>query len=115
MILKKSAFEKIGGFNSQRYPTMLNDVDLCLRFRKAGFRCLYNPLVKAYHYESRTRPIKAKEHEYRKKLKEDYIEILSKDPFYNPNLSLNNQTFYGLRDFPVGEQIPGLAKFRENG
>ena len=115
MIVKKPAFEKIGGFNSERFPTLLNDLDLCLRFSKAGFRCLYNPMVKAYHYESRTRPIRAKEHEYRKKLKDDYAEILQNDPFYNPNLSLNNQTFYGLRAFPVGREIPGLAKFGEKG
>jgi GT2 family glycosyltransferase len=115
MIAKKSVFEKVGGFNSQRYPTLLNDVDLCLRFGKEGYRCLYNPMVKAYHYESRTRPIKAREHEYRKRFKEDYCKILLNDPFYNPNLSLNNRTFYGLRDFPITDQIPILAKFGKKG
>ncbi len=113
MILKKSAFESIGGFDSQRYPTLLNDVDLCLRFRKAGFRCLYNPMVKAYHYESRTRPIRAEEHKYREMFKMQYSELLQYDPFYNPNLSLNNLKFYGLRDFPVSEQIKKPAKYKE--
>jgi len=110
MIIKKTVFEKIGGFSIQKYPTVLNDVDLCLRFRKAGYRCLYNPMVKAYHHESRTRPISDTEHKYRARFKEDYGNILAYDPFYNPNLSLNHNTFYSLRDFPVSEQIPELKK-----
>ena len=113
MIVKKSSFEKVGGFDSQNYPTLLNDVDLCLRFRKNGYRCIYNPMIKAFHSESQTRPIKAEEHEFRNKLKEQYDDILQNDPFYNPNLSLNNSYFHGFRPFPVSEQMPELAKFRE--
>jgi O-antigen biosynthesis protein len=115
MIVKKDVFEKICGFHADRYPTLLNDVDLCLRFRKAGYRCIYNPIVKAYHYESKTRPIMANEHEYREKFKKEYGEILMNDPFYNPNLSLNNAQFQDFRPFPITEQIPALAKSVKKG
>lgn len=105
MIARKSAFEKIGGFRADRYPTSYNDVDLCVRFYKDGFRCLYNPMVKAYHYESKTRPIEPKEIEYQRRIKSDYSDMFNHDPFYNPNLSLDNEQFRGFRPFPVEDQI----------
>lgn len=108
-LVSRPAFEAVGGFNSQRYPTSFNDVDLCIRLRENGFRCLYNPMVRAIHHESKTRPITPEELDYQKRLIDDYSEILRNDPFYNPNLSLNNEQFHGFRVFPVEEQIPELA------
>ncbi len=108
MIVKKSVFEEICGFRDDKYPTSYNDVDLCLRFRKAGYRCLYNPMVKAYHYETKTRSIKANEYKYRAEFIREYKDVLLNDPFYNLNLSRSNQTFYDLREFQILEQIPEL-------
>jgi hypothetical protein len=66
-------------------------------------------MVKAVHYETRTRPINFDESVYKQRLVSDYAEVLELDPFYNPNLALNNERFHGLRAFPVDEQIPELA------
>ncbi len=107
-LIRRSAFEYIGEFNRKRYPTPYNDIDLCIRLRKKGFRCLYNPMVQAIHYESKTRPITAKELYYKKRFITDYAEILKNDPFYNPNLALDNEQFRGFRPFPVKQQIPEL-------
>jgi GT2 family glycosyltransferase len=111
-IVRRSAFELIGGFNSERYPTTFNDVDLCIRLRKLSFRVIYNPMVQAVHHESLTRPI-TEELTYRDRLANDYRELLQADPFYNPNLSLDNEQFRGFRAFPVEEQIPELANMPE--
>jgi GT2 family glycosyltransferase len=108
-LIKKSAFEVVGGFNSERYPTSFNDVDLCIRLRKEGYRCVYNPMVKAIHHESKTRPITREELDYRERLMDDYSDILGSDPFYNPNLALDNEQFHGFREFPVEKQIPELS------
>lgn len=108
-LVRRSSFEHIGGFDSKRYPSLYNDVDFCIRLRKHGFRCLYNPMVRAIHYESKTRPITPEELDYQKRLIDDYSEILRNDPFYNPNLALDNEQFRGFRPFPVEQQIPELA------
>jgi len=113
MLVRRSAFEHIGGFNSKRYQGLYNDVDLCIRFRKGGFRCLYNPMVKAIHYESKTRPITREQAIYQRRLIDDYSEILNNDPFYNPNLSLDNEQFRGFRPFPIEEQIPELRAVQQ--
>ncbi len=107
--VRTSAFKEISGYNAERYPTSFNDVDLCIRLRKYGFRCIYNPMVRAIHHESRTRPITKDEFVFRRRLTEDHSYILCRDPFYNPNLTLHNEQFKGFRPFPIEEQIPELA------
>jgi GT2 family glycosyltransferase len=110
-LVRRSSLEDVGGFDSNRYPTTFNDVDLCIRLRKRGFRCLYNPMVRAIHHESKTRLITQEDIYYKKRLVDDYSEILRNDPFYNPNLALDNEQFHGFRPFPVEEQIPELKVF----
>jgi GT2 family glycosyltransferase len=102
LLMKRSAFLAVGGFRAERYPTSFNEVDLWLRLRSAGYRCLYNPAVEAIHYESATRKVlPASEGVYRERLAEDWGEFLAHDPFYNPNLALDNEQFHGFRIFPL--------------
>jgi O-antigen biosynthesis protein len=108
-LVRKSAFIQVGGFNSVRYPISFNDVDLCIRLKQNGFRCIYNPMVRAIHHELKSRPITEDELVFRKRLAEDYYHILNNDPFYNLNLSLSNEQFCGFRTFPVEKQIPELS------
>jgi GT2 family glycosyltransferase len=112
-LVRRSSFECVGGFDSSRYPTLYNDVDLCIRLRTKGYRCIYNPMVRAIHCETKTRPVNSEEPAYKQRLVSDYAEILNRDPFYNPNLALNNEQFRGFRQFPVEEQIPELANMPE--
>jgi O-antigen biosynthesis protein len=113
LIVKRSAFVGVGGFRSEIYPNILNDVDLCLRLKKKGYRCLYNPMIRAIHYESKTRKIGPEEFTYTENFRKEYSEILLNDPFYNPNLTLDNQVFQGFRSFSLEKQIPELAEFRK--
>jgi len=70
-------------------------------------------MVKAIHYESKTRPITREQAIYQRRLIDDYSEILNNDPFYNPNLSLDNEQFRGFRPFPIEEQIPELRAVQQ--
>ena len=108
-LVRRSSFILVGGFNKDRYPNLYNDVDLCIRLREKGFRCIYNPMIRAVHYETRTRSINSDELIYKSRLVADYTSKLNSDPFYNPNLTLNNEQFHGFREFPVEYQIPELA------
>ena len=112
-LVRRSSFTDVNGFDSNRYPTLYNDVDLCIRLRKNGFRCIYNPRVRAIHHETKTRAIDPKELLYRQRLVDDYSKILNNDPFYSPNLALNNEQFRGLRQFSIEDQIPELANIPE--
>ena len=54
MMIKKSVFEEVGGLY-EGLKVAFNDVDLCLKIRKAGYLIVYDPHVVFYHYESKSR------------------------------------------------------------
>ena len=95
MMVKKSAFQEVGCFSEDFYEAF-NDVDLCLKIRKAGYLIVWTPFSEAYHHESKTRslpdtPEKVKEFDrivdmFKNKWKK---EMKAGDPYYNRNFSLN--------------------------
>lgn len=48
LLLRTEAFRHIGGFD-ERFFLFYEDDDLCLRMRKAGFECLFEPAANAWH------------------------------------------------------------------
>ena len=55
MVVKKSAFVHVGGFDEDAFPVAFNDVDLCLRLKKAGLRNIYVAEARLIHHESVSR------------------------------------------------------------
>lgn len=93
LMIKASVYDQIGGFE-ERLTVAFNDVDLCLKARKAGYLVVYDPYVVAYHYESKSRGQEDTEEKVRRF--QDEIEYMRSkwndimrygDPYYNPNLS----------------------------
>jgi GT2 family glycosyltransferase len=97
-VVKREVYLKVGGFDENLAVTF-NDVDLCLRLREAGYRILWTPYAELIHHESASRgfdnsaPKQVRflaEVEY---MKSKWGGILQRDPFYNPNLSLDENLF----------------------
>ena len=105
MAVKKDRFFDVGGFNEENLPISHNDIDLCLRLLQMGYFNLYTPYAKLYHHESTSRGYEdnpEKQSRYQKEcdyIRKTYPEILSDDPGYNPNLSLD-YIDYGLSHPP---------------
>jgi GT2 family glycosyltransferase len=55
MASRREVFLQVGGFDEVHLPVEYNDVDYCLRVRKAGYRVLCLPLEGIFHFESSTR------------------------------------------------------------
>lgn len=55
MMIKKSLFLRLGGFNEDRLAVAFNDVDLCLRLAEKGLPVLLHPSVILTHHESVSR------------------------------------------------------------
>lgn len=87
LLIRLSAFHHVGGFDALRFPNSFNDVDLCLRLRDAGYRCLYQPAVRATHYESASRGVKPEDIPGLERLRQRLWSRRYCDPFHNPNLS----------------------------
>ena len=54
LLIKKSLFEKMNGFDLRYEIGYYEDTDLCFSFAKAGYKVLYQPLAEVIHYEGRT-------------------------------------------------------------
>jgi len=99
VMMPKEVFEEVNGFN-ELLEVAFNDVDICMRIRKAGYLIVFTPFAELYHYESKTRgyedtPEKkarfAGETELCQALWKDVLE--KGDPYYNPNLTLEREDF----------------------
>lgn len=109
MLVWTEIFREVGGFDEVNLQVALNDVDLCLKIREAGYRLIWTPFAELYHRESASRGSDmAARHiaRFRREvtyMKEHWGRQLQDDPFYNPNLSLGSETF-GLAFPPRAEK-----------
>lgn len=96
LMVKKKQYLEIGGLDEENLAITCNDIDFCLRLREKGYRNIYTPYCKLYHYESASRGSKLKEQRRYEKdyMRKRHAEILKNgDPYYNPNLSLKKPGF----------------------
>ena len=115
LLMKKEVFEQAGGF-TEELAVAFNDVDLCLKVRKNGYLIVYDPYVKLYHMESKTRGAEDSKEKVRRFQTEieymrcHWIDILKNgDPCYNKNLSLTKWN-YSLKPIPGMETEAGQKK-----
>ena len=99
MVMPKAVFESVGGFDAVNLAIAFNDVDLCIRIREAGYQVIWTPYAELYHLESASRGSDltpenrdrfASEVKY---MQDRWGDVLRRDPYYNPNLSLDATDF----------------------
>jgi O-antigen biosynthesis protein len=54
LLVRRSTFERLGGFDERYFPGYVEDVDLCLGIRAQGQRVLYQPRSTVAHHESQS-------------------------------------------------------------
>jgi len=87
MMVRRSVFEEVGGFDEELFKVSYNDLDLCMKIGERGYSVIYTPFAELYHYESYSRgycfdPVATEN------LKAKWGRSVECDPFYNPNLSI---------------------------
>ncbi|HEY3661924.1 MAG TPA: glycosyltransferase [Chthoniobacterales bacterium] len=88
LAIRRSAFQQLGGFDSENLPHHFYDIDLCLRLQENRLQIIWTPYASlsldrvVTDEAANTSP----EAEYMRKR---WGRILGDDPFYNPNLSLD--------------------------
>lgn len=93
LLMRKAVFDEVGGLDEQELHVAYNDIDLCLRVMRAGYRNLWTPYAELYHHESKTRgaddtPAKlARWHAERAVMQSRWSAWIADDPFYSPHLS----------------------------
>ena len=99
LVIEKTIFDEVGGFEEEHLGVAFNDIDLCLRIKEAGYANIWTPHAQLYHHESLSRG--DDNSETRKTRVDNEIEYMRKrwgdllrhDPTYNPNLTLEFEDF----------------------
>ncbi len=99
VMVPKKVFDTIGGFD-ETFALACNDVDLCMKIRKAGLYVVWTPFAELYHHESESRGYEDTPEKMNRFEGEKYwfrekwaAELASGDPFYNRNLTLQAGDF----------------------
>ena len=93
LVIQKSRFDAVGGFDAEHLAVAYNDVDLCLRLREVGYTNVWTPYAELIHHESisRGRDISGKNLERflreRAWMLQRWGDSLRFDPAYNLNLN----------------------------
>ena len=93
LMVKKKVYDEVGGLD-ETLAVAFNDVDFCLKVRKAGYLIVYDAQAKMHHYESKSRGMENTPEKFVRFGQESaYINgkwrilIDFTDPYYNPNMS----------------------------
>lgn len=99
IMIRRSVWDEVNGLD-ESFEVAFNDVDMCMRIRKAGYLIVMTPFAELYHYESKSRgldeaPKKRKRFvgEVERFQKRWAAELKAGDPYYNPQLTLDREDF----------------------
>ena len=54
LLIRRELFERLGGFDRRYAPAYYEDTDLCMGVRSLGFKVVYQPASRLYHFEGAT-------------------------------------------------------------
>jgi len=99
LVVRKSVYTLVGGLDEADLAIAFNDIDFCLKVRRAGFRNIWTPFAELYHHESASRgadDTPEKRHRFDREVEamlRRWGSDLGGDPAYNPNLTLERNDF----------------------
>lgn len=100
LMVKKSVYEELDGFDETRFAVAYNDVDFCLRSLERGYLNVYTPYAQAVHHESLSRGYEVSEEKRQRFAREQenllhrHGEIIRRgDPCFNPNFDHGRDDF----------------------
>jgi len=97
MVTRRSLFDELGGFDAEELPDNYNDVDYCLKARKAGYLVVWTPHAQLMHESGVSRRAEAQKtsadiqnqrrNRERETMYRRWMPMIAFDPAYNRNLS----------------------------
>lgn len=106
-VVARERYLEVGGMNEE-LAVSCNDLDLCLRLRRAGYRHVISPYAELVHRESASRGYDndsasiARAAEEAARFASAWPGALVDDPLYNPNLAIRGRA-YALAHPPRSE------------
>ncbi len=92
LMTRRAVFDEAGDFD-EAFPIDFNDVDFCLRVRRAAYRIVWTPYARLFHHESASFGPRAQDPAGIEEMRRRWGRVLDADPYYNPNLSRDHPDF----------------------
>ncbi len=98
IVVRRETWDRVGGL-SEELRVAFNDIDFCLKVQRSGLKVSYTPHAQLIHYESVSRGNDVEDHKYRRlmteatRVRDEWGFEIARDPYYNPNLSLQHGLF----------------------
>ncbi len=99
LMVSSKIYKEVGELD-ESFEVAFNDVDFCMRLRKAGYLNVWTPFAELYHHESESRGTEDTPEKKARfagevcRFKERWAEKLrAGDPYYNPNLTHDREDF----------------------
>jgi GT2 family glycosyltransferase len=86
LMTRRAVFDEVGGMD-EGFAVDFNDVDYCLRVRRAGYRIVFTPYARLVHHESASTGYRAASAAECARMREIWGPEIDRDPYYNPNLT----------------------------
>lgn len=99
LLVSREKFLEVGGMDEQRYRVAFNDIDFCLKLKRAGYVNYLCATAVLYHFESRTRGSDTHGEKFRRfhgevaRFRSDWYPFWLEDPAWNRHLSRDNGNF----------------------
>jgi GT2 family glycosyltransferase len=119
MLCRRSVFETVGGFDEKDLQVAFNDVDLCLKVGKAGYRVIWTPGSVAEHRESLSRGDDMRVEQQVRFFQENetmltrWQGVLSQDRFYHRAFSRLSGVFTDLGAVQLAEAGDARTEVRK--
>lgn len=96
LAVRREIFLDVDGFDAANYPDFLFDADFCLRLRAKKRRVVFTPYAELNQIddEKLLHVQKKAADEEKDVFRRKWRAVCGKDPFYNPNLSYDNESLF---------------------
>lgn len=103
MLVRRTAFEAVGGLDERDLTIAFNDIDLCVKLTQGEWKIIFMPDTVAEHRESMSRgddldPVKIARFMYENEvMRQRYPAVLPFDPYYSRHFSREGGVYRELR------------------
>ena len=103
---RRTVFDRLGGFDAQRYAVTYSETDFCVRARVHGYSVLYDPFLTWIHYELVSRGRDEHDVEKQRRGALEYSEFRSAFPAIDlVDLGLNPHLARSVRPFATFQRL----------
>lgn len=91
LILRTETFRRVNGFDAEKFPNNLFELDLCLRLVEADYRNVWTPYARMLSIGGRNKCFETSGQDEAVQFRKQWWGFVNRDPAHNPNLACSGE------------------------